>query len=80
MDAKTPRQKMPEQKPEDRIKNFSEVPLGYTPETAVIEAGRCLQCKKPLCVEGCPVNINIPAFIKEISEKNFIGAIKVIKE
>ena len=80
MNAKTPRQKMPEQKPEDSRRNFDEVPLGYSPEVAVIEAGRCLQCKKPLCVEGCPVSINIPGFIKEIAENNFLGAIKVIKE
>jgi len=79
MNAKTPRQKMPEQKPAERINNFNEVPLGYNPETAVMEAGRCLQCKKPQCVEGCPVNVNIPAFIKEIAENNFKEAIKIIK-
>jgi glutamate synthase (NADPH/NADH) small chain len=80
MNVKIPRQKMPEQRPEDRKRNFDEVPLGYTPEVAVVEAGRCLQCKKPLCVEGCPVSINIPGFIKEIAENNFSGAIKIIKE
>lgn len=80
MAERTPRQKMPEQKPEDRIKNFNEVPFGFTPETAIIEAKRCIQCKKPTCVEGCPVNINIPGFIKEISEGNFKKAISVIKE
>jgi glutamate synthase (NADPH/NADH) small chain len=79
MNAKTPRQKMPEQKPAERINNFNEVPLGYSAETAVIEAKRCLQCKKPQCVEGCPVNVNIPAFIKEIAEGNFKEAIKIIK-
>ena len=60
---KTP---MKEQKPEERIKNFNEVPLGYSEEDAVIEAERCLQCKIPKCVEGCPVNVNIPGFIKSI--------------
>ncbi|MCX8128465.1 MAG: dihydropyrimidine dehydrogenase, partial [Synergistetes bacterium] len=61
---------MPEQPPEERIKNFKEVPLGYTPEMAMEEASRCLQCKPrkgkefPPCVEGCPVNVDIPGFIK----------------
>ncbi|TFG01118.1 MAG: NADPH-dependent glutamate synthase [Promethearchaeota archaeon] len=73
------RQKMEEQKPNDRIHNFKEVPLGFTEEKAIIEANRCLQCAKPLCVEGCPVNINIPEFIKHIKEKNFREAIESIK-
>lgn len=80
MNDKTPRQRMPEQDPAIRVNNFHEVPLGYTPETAVLEAGRCLQCKKPQCVEGCPVNVDIPAFIKEIAERNFIEAIRIIKK
>ncbi len=79
MSAKTPRHKMPEQKPEERIKNFNEVPLGYTAEMAIAEAERCLQCKKPACVEGCPVNVRIPEFIKEVAEGNFLKAIEVIK-
>ncbi|HOP30681.1 MAG TPA: NADPH-dependent glutamate synthase [Spirochaetota bacterium] len=79
MNAKTPRHKMPEQKPEERIKNFNEVPLGYTAEMAIAEAERCLQCKKPACVEGCPVNVRIPEFIKEVAEGNFLNAIEVIK-
>ncbi len=70
---------MPEQKPEERRKNFNEVPLGYTPEMAIAEAKRCLQCKKPACVEGCPVNVRIPEFIKEVSEGNFSEAIKIVK-
>lgn len=70
---------MPEQDPGERIKNFEEVPLGYPEDTAVLEAERCIQCKKPLCVEGCPVGINIPGFIKEIREKNFSGALEIIK-
>ena len=63
-----PRQKMPEQKPEIRNKNFNEVPLGYEKETAIKEALRCLQCKNPKCVEGCPVNVRIPEFINKIVE------------
>jgi glutamate synthase (NADPH/NADH) small chain len=77
---KVPRQKMPEQEPKVRARNFEEVPLGYASETAVLEAGRCLQCKKPSCVEGCPVQIDIPAFIKEIKENNFSGAIMKLWE
>lgn len=71
---------MAEQPPETRIKNFDEVALGYTEEEALLEAGRCLQCKKPSCVEGCPVGINIPAFIAKIKEKDYRGAINIIKE
>lgn len=74
---KTP---MPEQLPEIRRTNFEEVALGYTPEQAVSEASRCLQCKKPLCITGCPVNVPIPRFIKAVSERNFARAIEIIKE
>ncbi|HQP00534.1 MAG TPA: FAD-dependent oxidoreductase, partial [Caldisericia bacterium] len=70
---------MKEQKPEERIKNFNEVPFGYCEEDAVIEAERCLQCKIPKCVEGCPVNVNIPGFIKAIKEKDFDSAIRIMK-
>jgi len=70
------RQAMPEQVPEIRRRNFAEVPTGYTAETAVIEASRCLQCKKPSCVEGCPVNVDIPGFIARIAEGDFKGAIR----
>jgi glutamate synthase (NADPH/NADH) small chain len=72
---KTPRQKMPEQAPDVRRRNFEEVPHGYTAELAQLEASRCLQCKKPACVTGCPVNVSIPDFIKCIAEGNFQGAI-----
>jgi glutamate synthase (NADPH/NADH) small chain len=75
-----PRQPMPEQPPKDRIKNFEEVPFGLTPEQAVLEAKRCLQCKKPRCVDGCPVGVNIPAFIKLVAEGKFDEACKKIKE
>jgi glutamate synthase (NADPH/NADH) small chain len=70
------RQAMPEQAPEIRKRNFEEVPLGYTVEQAMEEASRCLQCKKPGCVEGCPVSVDIPGFIKLITEGNLTGAIR----
>ena len=66
---------MPEQAPDVRRRNFEEVPHGYTQELAQLEASRCLQCKKPACVAGCPVNVDIPAFIKLIYEGDFVGAI-----
>ena len=74
---KTP---IPEQDPAIRRTNFEEVSLGYTPEQAALEASRCLQCKKPLCVTGCPVNVPIPRFIKAVHEKDFARAIEIIKE
>ncbi len=77
---KLPRQKMPEQPPEVRRRNFKEVPLGYTPELAMKEASRCLQCKKPACREGCPVGVDIPGFIKFIREGQFDKAIRKIWE
>lgn len=67
-----------EQDPKVRATNFDEVCLGYNEEEAVVEAQRCLNCPKPFCVEGCPVNINIPAFIANIKEKDFEGAAKEI--
>ena len=63
--TKTP---MPEQDANVRNHNFKEVTLGYTAEMAIEEAGRCLHCKKPKCVEGCPVNIHIPEFIAKVAE------------
>ena len=75
-----PRQRMPEQKPEDRICNFREVPLGFDETTARMEALRCIQCKKPTCMDGCPVGINIPGFIKKIAEGDFEGGARVMKE
>ena len=74
------REKMPEQSPRVRIQNFGEVALGYTRENALREAARCLGCKKPTCVEGCPVNVQIPEFIGKIKEGDFEGAIRTIKE
>ncbi len=73
---KIPRQVMPEQEPQVRARNFKEVPLGYTPEMAMAEARRCLQCKKPACVDGCPVEIDIPGFIRLIKEGEFTRSIR----
>ena len=73
---KIPRQPMPEQEPQVRARNFKEVPLGYTPEVAVAEAKRCLQCKKPACIEGCPVGVDIPGFIQLIKEEDFTKSIR----
>lgn len=66
------------QDPEERIKNFDEVCLGYTEEEAIAEAKRCLNCKKPACRGNCPVSIDIPAFIKEIAEGNFAEAAQIL--
>ncbi|HLE80672.1 MAG TPA: NADPH-dependent glutamate synthase [Dehalococcoidia bacterium] len=75
-----PRQKVPEQEPQVRVHNFEEVPFGYTSELAVLEATRCLQCKKAPCIAGCPVEIDIPAFLKLLEEGDFLGAAAKIKE
>ena len=73
--TKTP---MPEQDPKVRARNFQEVALGYTAEMAMEEAGRCLNCKKPHCVEGCPVNVRIPEFIAKVAEGDFKAAYEII--
>lgn len=73
---KTP---MREQDPKVRARSFDEVPYGYSPEEAVEEAKRCLACKKPGCVQGCPVNIDIPGFIGQIALGNFWEAMKIMK-
>lgn len=73
------RREMPKQSPHIRRSNFIEVAFGYTEELAVAEAKRCLQCKKPFCMDGCPVEINIPAFIKSIADREFGKAIKILK-
>ena len=73
--TKTP---MPEQDPQIRARNFKEVALGYTEEQAVEEANRCLGCKNPKCVEGCPVNVRIPEFIKKIQERDFKAAYEIV--
>ncbi|MBR1494362.1 MAG: NADPH-dependent glutamate synthase [Acidaminococcaceae bacterium] len=77
---KVNRHAMPEQPAEVRRHNFEEVALGYDEATAIEEAKRCLNCPKPRCVEGCPVNIYIPKFIHAVSEGDFASAIKIIKE
>ena len=69
-----------EQEPEVRARNFKEVCLGYNKEEAEAEAQRCLNCKKPFCVEGCPVSINIPAFIARVKEGDVEGAYNIISE
>ncbi|MCL4707900.1 NADPH-dependent glutamate synthase [bacterium] len=73
---KTP---MPEQAPLRRITNFDEVALGYDDDQAVLEAGRCLQCKKPVCIAGCPVGIDIPAFVDRVAHGDFIRAAEIIR-
>ena len=73
--TKTP---MPEQDPKVRARNFKEVTLGYTAEMAIEEANRCLGCKKPMCVQGCPVNVRIPEFIKKVQEGDFKAAYEII--
>ncbi|MEI8032823.1 MAG: NADPH-dependent glutamate synthase [Chlorobiaceae bacterium] len=75
-----PRQIMPAQDAKARSRNFKEVNLGYTPELAQQEALRCIQCKDPECIKGCPVNIKIDQFIKMIAEGDFSGAARKIKE
>lgn len=73
------RNAMPEQPANVRNKNFEEVALGYTKEMAVDEAQRCLNCPKPRCVSGCPVNVEIPAFIQAVAHEDFAEAIKILK-
>ena len=80
MKEKLPRIKMPEQNPTQRINNFVEVNLGLTPEMAQQEAKRCIQCKNPKCIDGCPVSVKIPQFIKEIADGNFEQAATILKE
>lgn len=77
---KIPRTAIPEQPAKQRAKNFDEVALGYNEDMARLEASRCLQCKKPKCVAGCPVGIDIPAFIKLIEDGNDEAAIAKLKE
>ena len=71
---------MREQPPKERVQNFDEVPYGYSEEEAITEANRCLTCKKPSCVDGCPVEIDIPGFIERIAQGDFKEAIRVMKK
>lgn len=76
-----PRVKMPELKPEERIQSiYNEVNQGLTFEQAITEAHRCLDCKNPTCVKGCPVNINIPGFIKQLEVGNVLSAAEIIQQ
>lgn len=77
---KIPRQKMPEQDPIERAQNFYEVALGYDNDLALLEASRCLQCKKPYCMSGCPVEVDIPDFIAMVKAGDVIGASWKLKE
>ena len=69
---------MPHQEADVRNKNFKEVALGYTPEMAIDEAQRCLNCKHKPCISGCPVCIDIPAFIERVAAGDFEGAYEII--
>jgi len=80
MAVKRERQEMPRQDPQVRARNFDEVALGYTMELALAEAERCLQCKKPLCVQGCPVEVKIPEFILALREGDLPRAVRELKE
>ena len=73
------RREMPKQEPEIRRENFAEVALGYSPQLAVEEARRCLLCKKPLCIPNCPVQIDIPGFIRAIAEEDFARGARILK-
>lgn len=77
---KIPRQEMACQPPELRVCNFDEVSLGLSPEQAKLEAARCIMCKHPACIEGCPVSINIPAFLQQIVNDDPKAAARIIKE
>jgi len=78
--SRAPRTSMPERGPSERARDFDEVTLGYTEEMARGEAERCLQCKVPTCIEGCPVNIDIKSFIGRMIEGDYPGAVSVLKE
>ncbi len=77
---KIPRQKMPEQDPIERAHNFYEVALGYPNDIAMLEASRCLKCKKPYCMSGCPVEVDIPDFIELVKQGDLLGAAWKLKE
>ena len=74
------RQPMPQRPEHERTRDFKEVPVGYSDENARAEAVRCLQCRKPACIEGCPVSIRIPEFIHLIAEGRFLEAAAKLKE
>lgn len=76
---KIARQDMPVQEPQDRVQNFSEVALGFTMELARTEAERCLQCKEPHCMDGCPVGVTIPEFIAAVRDGDMAKAVRIMK-
>jgi glutamate synthase (NADPH/NADH) small chain len=71
---------MPKQEPKVRAGNFEEVALGYTEEQAVAEASRCLNCPKPFCMQGCPVEVDIPGFLRLVKQRDYTGAAAIIKK
>jgi glutamate synthase (NADPH/NADH) small chain len=75
-----PRTPLPRRDPEERAKDFEEVALGFAIDAALAEARRCLQCKRPKCVEGCPVGIDIPGFVQALAEERFEEAVRILKE
>ncbi len=77
---KIPRQEPIEQAAAERQTNFLEVSFGFDEERSIVEAERCLDCKQPLCIDGCPVGINIPGFITRILQKDYVGAVNMIRE
>lgn len=80
MAEKKSRQHMSERSVAERIRDFEEVPLGYTAEQAIEEASRCIQCKNPKCVSGCPVEVDIPGFLSFVAKGDFYSAVKKIKQ
>ncbi|MBR4882368.1 MAG: NAD(P)-binding protein, partial [Bacteroidales bacterium] len=78
MAGKIPRVPVREQDPQIRAKNFKEVCLGYSDEEAMLEARRCLSCKKPACMTACPVSVKIPFFIAQVAQGNFEEAARII--
>ncbi len=79
MAVKRERQEMPRQDPKERACNFDEVALGYTMDMAIAEAERCIQCKKPKCVDGCPVGVKIPEFIQAVRDGDMPTAVRELK-
>jgi len=79
-DKVAPRNPLPRRDAKERVRNFEEVALGFDEETARAEARRCLQCKRPTCVEGCPVGVDIPGFILALAEERFAEAVGVLKD
>jgi glutamate synthase (NADPH/NADH) small chain len=77
---KIPRQHALEQDPNERSVNFLEVSFGFDEDRTILEASRCIECKKPTCIDGCPVSIDIPAFIQLVMQKDYVGAVNKIRE